>query len=109
MYILNQGNKYSCKNYINTSKYVIFEGIEEPIEHFTGVITLCQDDGFILAEEDVSKYAKQTFVNCILTLTNEPEPEPQSDPPSNPPTTVDMAEMLLDLEFRTSLLEMGVK
>jgi len=33
-----------------------------------------------------------------------PEPTPQADPPS----TVDMAEMLLDLETRTSLLEMGV-
>ena len=34
-----------------------------------------------------------------------PEPIPQVDPPSQ----ADMAEMLLDLEVRTSLLEMGVK
>lgn len=34
-----------------------------------------------------------------------PAPTPQADPP----TTADMAEMLIDLETRTSLLEMGVK
>lgn len=33
---------------------------------------------------------------------------PELTPPVDPPTTTDMAEMLLDLEFRTSLLEMGV-
>ena len=74
MYITNKTKKYPCTGYYPAADTVRFEGVEGVALPLTGEITLCDDDGFVLATQDCIGYARQTLESGILTLTNEPIP-----------------------------------
>ncbi len=110
MYIINKTKKYPCTGYHPGAQDVRFdvEGVTLPI---SGMVTLSDEDAFELAAIDCGDYARQTYVDGVLTLTNEPErpPQPEPTPQPAPPSITDIAEMMIDHETRLSLVEMGVK
>lgn len=78
MYIKYNGNVYPCK--CRPAETMVYSGLPEdfpaPVE---GEIVLCADDWFEMRTDNTADYARQTFEDGVLTLTNEPEPEPVSD------------------------------
>ena len=109
MYITYNNTNYPCT--CKPSKTMRYVGLPEdfpfPIE---GEITLCADDGFVMRTDNVADYLRHTFENGVLTLTNVPEPEPLPEPEPTPEPTLeeDTAAMLVDHEFRLTLLELGI-
>ena len=75
MYIANEANTYPCTGYYPTANDVRFAGVEGITLPVSGEIRLVsEDNNLILAIQDCGDYARQTFVDGVLTLTNEPEP-----------------------------------
>lgn len=112
MYIQNKTKKYLCAGYFSTPQTVSFTGVERLTLPISGEIKLVSEDNdLVLATQDCGDYARQVYENGVLTLTNEaePVPEPTPEPQPQPPSTADMAEAMIDLDTRVSMLEMGVK
>jgi hypothetical protein len=74
----------------------------------SGEIVLHADDGFVLRSDKSSSYLRQTFEDGVLTLTNVPEPVPVPDIEPEPSEADDTAAMLIDHEYRLTLLELGL-
>ncbi|NLH00423.1 MAG: hypothetical protein GX488_00735 [Clostridiales bacterium] len=75
MHIKIGNDLYPCTGYYPTAQDVRFEGVEGLTPPLTGSITLVsEDNGLILAVQDCGDYARQTYAEGMLTLTNEPEP-----------------------------------
>jgi hypothetical protein len=75
MYIQINGSQYSCANYRDApGTRAIFYGVEGLALPISGVVSLHADDGFEMARQNAGAYARQTYENGILTLTNETEP-----------------------------------
>lgn len=108
MYLLYNGTKYSCL--CHPAETMVYQGLPEdfpvPVE---GEITLCADDGFVLRKDNTADYLRQVFEDGILTLTNVPEPDPETEPETSTPTAQDDTDaMLVDHEYRITLLELGL-
>lgn len=72
MYIEYNGVKYPCQ--CRPSATMVYRGLPDDFPApVSGKITLCTDDGFVLLEDKVGDYLRQTFENGVLTLTNTPE------------------------------------
>lgn len=112
MYIKINDTKYPCENVREDGGGIVFAGVTGLDKPPTaGAISLCADDGFELAAADVTGYKRVLLADGVLTLTNEPEPtvvEPTTPVETTTLTADDIASALLDLDTRTSLLEMGV-
>lgn len=83
---------------------------ELPIE---GELRVESDGGSVLCIIETEDFARQLIRGDVLTLTNEPEPEPEPIPEPeptepDPDPDEDRDEMLVDLEYRITLLELGV-
>lgn len=75
MQITNKTKKYPCTGYFPTAKDVRFAGAEGLTLPILGEIKLIsEDNNLILAIQDCADYARQTYIDGVLTLTNEPEP-----------------------------------
>jgi hypothetical protein len=96
MKILYNNNFYPCKCRINSSS-IVYSGLPEDFtESVSGEIILMDNDEFELRRDIVEDYLRQTFVNGVLTLTNEPVPEPVPVPvPEAEPTTEEILDTLL--------------
>lgn len=93
-------------------------GAYPPIQSWQGEVP---PDGYYQITADISEFFNGFIIptvkdgKAVSFICNEKAWEawkaslPAPTPKVDPPTTADMAEMLLDLETRTSLLEMGVK
>lgn len=116
MYIKINDKKYPCTGKHDDADGMAFSGVvglDKPPT--AGGIRWYAEGGtladFELGAADISAYARQVLDGGILTLTNAPEPGPAPEP-TPPPETLSMADVaaaLLELDARTSLLEMGVK
>jgi hypothetical protein len=62
-----------------------------------GEITLCDDDGFVMRTDNSADYLRQTFVDGVLTLTNESDEEPVEPvkPVKDKPTTAEIVNAML--------------
>ena len=90
MYIKINNERYNCSRRILRDDEVNYMGIQtEPIVGDT--VTLCRDDGFEMAVDAVSSYARRIYSGTTLTYTNKPEPEPEPEPS---PTTEDRVSAL---------------
>ena len=79
MYIKINNERYNCSRRILRDDEVNYMGIQtEPIVGDT--VTLCRDDGFEMAVDAVSSYARRIYSGTTLTYTNKPEPEPAPEP-----------------------------
>ena len=74
MYITNGTTKYPCTGYSPDAASVRFSGVEGLTLPLTGIITLCDESDFELADVVCGDYARQTYEGNVLMLTNEPEP-----------------------------------
>lgn len=109
MFLTYKKNKYPCGCSINDGTSISYNGLPEgfPVP-VSGSIELCANDGFVLRTDSVADYRRQSFENGVLLLTNAleepgaPTPEPQPDPQA------DIDAMLVDHEFRLTLLELGL-
>lgn len=116
MKLINNSKDYLVKN--PRSKPGIWFSIqfvsstmpENPLE---GELRITSDSGEELCVVQASDYERQTIIGEVLTLTNEPEPEPTPAPEPvpiepEPDPDEDRDAMLVDLEYRITLLELGV-
>lgn len=78
MYLLINGNRHTAKSrYVPKGKDTVkFLGVAPAVEEISGTIQMYCDDGFLLREDDTSKYERKFMSGTVLTLTNEPEPTP---------------------------------
>lgn len=97
MYIKYNGIDYPCNSLKRSNGTVAYSGLPEDFPTpVSGDIVLCADDGFVMRTDTVEDYARQTFVDGVLTLTNAPEPEPVPEPdvpPSDGNTAVTWGEL----------------
>lgn len=111
MYIKYNGKKYDCGCNPRWGN-MVYTGLPEDFPApVNDVIELYSDDGFLMREDDPADYLRQTFENGTLTLTDTPEPEPEEpiEPEETEPTEEDdTASMLIDHEYRLTLLELGL-
>lgn len=107
MYIKYNGNNYPCQ--CRPGKTMNYRGLPDdfpaPVE---GEIALYADDGFLLRKDNTADYLRQTFEGGVLMLTNMPEPMPEEPVVHEPTAQEDTDAMLIDHEYRLTLLELGV-
>ena len=116
MYIKINDKKYPCAGKQDDGDGMAFSGVTGMDKPPTsGVIRWYAEggemEGFLLGAADVTAYTRVELSGDTLTLTNAPVPGPAPEP-TPPPETLSMADVadaLLSLDTRTSLLEMGVK
>lgn len=111
MYIIYNETKYPCRCKPAPVAINYFDLPEDFPAPVSGTIPLYADDGFLLREDSADAYLRQTFANGHLQLTNVPGPEPAPEPePSDPEPSEedDTASMLIDHEYRLTLLELGL-
>jgi hypothetical protein len=84
MYIIIDGTNYPCGKYRKGPDSISWpvEGIALPVS----AIATYADNGMLMRVDNASDYARQTYENGILTLTNAPEPEPVTEPETPIPT-----------------------
>lgn len=88
MYLTINETRYACRKRILTADTVRYLGVEPTPEAVGGIARLFRDDGFLLAEDDLDRYARTSCVGAMLTATNAPEPEPVVPaPPGDEPVT----------------------
>ena len=92
MYIQINNQTYTLTRRRVTSQSVTYSGLTEEPTDLSGTITMCRDDEFVMSEDNVGDYLRNTWTAPtydedgemlsygILTLTNVPEPEPQPEP-----------------------------
>lgn len=109
MFLIYKKNKYPCGCSITDGTAISYTGLQDDFPApVSGEIELCANDGFVLRTDSVADYRRQSFENGVLLLTNAPEepgtptPEPQPDPQA------DIDAMLIDHEYRLTLLELGL-
>lgn len=104
MYILYNNEKYICT--CRPSETMAYHGLPVTFPApVSGEIVLCADDDFVMRTDYAEDYLRQTFEDGVLTLTNEPEPKPIAVEPS---FEDDTSAMLIDHEYRLTLLELGI-
>lgn len=98
MYITVNEQRYSDINrQILAGELVYTGGALTGIESVSGIIRTYVNNGFLLAEDNVSDYARQIIQEGKITLTNRPEPGPEPDPPEPEPDIWDeLAEAIKD-------------
>lgn len=102
MYLQIGGSRYSVRRRIVYEDAVAYLSVTpEPVE-VAGMIQMCRDDGFVLAEDDAGAYARHTYAGTRLTLTNAAEVSPQPKPLPEPQAT--RAEMLAAVNFVKMML-----
>lgn len=102
MYLQIGESRYSVRRRIVYEDAVAYLSVTpEPVE-VAGMIQLCRDDGFVLAEDDAGAYARHTYAGTRLTLTNAAEVSPQPKPPPEPQAT--RAETLAAVSFARMML-----
>ena len=102
MYIKIGDNQYPCTRRIVTSDTVKYLSVKPNPGEVTGKIQMYRDDGFLLSEDDASKYARQTYAGTIFTMTNKPEPVPVPTPAPEPQAT--RAQTLAAVSFARMVL-----
>lgn len=111
MYIKLDGKSYIC-GCKPKSDEIIYNGLtldfHVPVD---GIIYLYSDDNFLIRMDNTKDYLRQEWNNGVLVLTNKkaPEPEPTPEHVQEEPTEEDdTASMLIDHEYRLTLLELGI-
>lgn len=111
MHIKTGMDTYPCLGYhpeVDTVSFILGDSaLVAPGE----TVELCTDDGFIMATHTVADWLRWEMQGSTLVLTNLPVPEPTPEPePTQPQMTTEEAimEMVTDLDYRTSLLELGI-
>lgn len=102
MYIKIGEIQYPCTRRIVTGDTIKYLSVKPNPGTVTGKIQMYRDDGFLLSEDDASKYARQTYAGTIFTLTNKPEPVPVPTPAPEPQAT--RAETLAAVSFARMML-----
>ena len=102
MYIKIGDNQYPCTRRIVTGDTIKYLSVKPNPGEVTGKIQMYRDDGFLMSEDDVSEYARQTYAGTIFTLTNKPEPVPVPTPVPEPQAT--RAETLAAVSFARMVL-----
>lgn len=111
MYIIINGAQHLCANYrASPGVSATFYGVEGVTLPISGEVSLHADDGFELARQNADNFARQTYENGVLTLTNELEQEPEIPEDEEPQTDpiADLFEVAIDHEYRLILMELGV-
>lgn len=102
MYLQIGGSRYSVRRRIVYEDAVAYLSVTPEPVVVAGMIQLCRDDGFVLAEDDAGAYARHTYAGTRLTLTNAAEVSPQPKPPPEPQAT--RAETLAAVSFARMML-----
>ena len=111
MNIKAEANTYPCLGYHPGTVTVTFVLADSVPEALGSTVELCSDDGFVMATHAVADWLRWEVQGNTLVLTNLPVPEPIPEPePPAPQLTTEEAimEMVTDLDYRTSLLELGI-
>lgn len=102
MYLKIGETQYPCTRRIVTKDTIKYLSVKPNPGEVTGKIQMYRDDGFLLSEDNASKYARQTYAGTIFTLTNKPEPVPVPTPAPEPQAT--RAEILAAVSFARMML-----
>lgn len=73
MYLQIGENRHSVRRRIVYEDAVVYLSVTPKPVEVAGMIQLCRDDGFVLAEDRVSDYSRQIYNGTRLTLTNAEE------------------------------------
>src|SRR5699024_8598428 len=102
MYLQIGENRHSVRRRIVYEDAVVYLSVTPKPVEVAGMIQLCRDDGFVLAEDDAGAYARHTYAGTRLTLTNAAEVSPQPKPTPEPQAT--RAETLAAVSFARMML-----
>lgn len=114
MKLITSGGEYAVKSprgKFGEWFYLRLLGEKRPELPLEGELRVESDSGELLCFIETEDFARQFIRGDVLTFTNEPEPEPAPEPepvPQEPTPDEDRDAMLVDLEYRVTLLELGV-
>lgn len=112
MYIRIDQTKIMCDGFNMSRMRPAFFGLNENPLPLCGLVELAQDDGFVLFSCEVADFARVSYADGTLILSNEPELEPPpvpEEPVERPPTPdEDRDALLVDLDYRLTLVELGI-
>ena len=98
MYIKHKNQKYPCKCIITDDSIYYQELPENFPDNIAGEIVLCAYDDFEMRTDNTKDYARQTFENGTLVLTNVPEPEVADEPETEAEPT-ELEQLRADIDF----------
>lgn len=113
MKLIVNNEEYPCTGKPSFGSVVRFNlPMDKPdVEELSGTIKLCSNDGFVLREIVSENYMRWYISGDTLVGTNAPEPEPVEptpEPEPEPSAQDDVDAMLIDHEYRLTLLELGL-
>lgn len=83
MYLVISDKKYTVTRRTVTNNTVRYLTVTPDPGEVSGTVKMFRNDGFLLSEDHVSDYARQSYSGTLLTLTNEPDREPEPYSPSD--------------------------
>ena len=116
MYLMINGNRHTCSRRIKTADTIKFLSVTPAVEEISGTVYMYRNDGFLLSCDNLDNYERKSYVGTLLTATNALEPVPV-----DPTTTTeyrlsaleqasqDQDALLVDYEYRLTLMELGVE
>lgn len=113
MKLIVNNEEYPCTGKPSFGGVIRFTlpGDKPDVEKISGTIKLCSNDGFVLRGIESGNYARWYISGDTLIGTNTPEPEPVEpvpEPEPEPSAQDDVDAMLVDHEYRLTLLELGI-
>jgi len=113
MKILVNGTAYTCTgrpSLCDPVRFSLPDG-QPDVAALGATVSLQDDSGFVLCEIPAAGYARKFVEGTSLVLTNTPEPEAVEETPEamEPTAQEDANSLLVDHEYRLTLLELGVK
>lgn len=83
MYLEINSKRHTISRRIADNDTVRYLTVTPDPGEVSGTVKVFRNDGFLLSEDHVSDYARQSYSGTLLTLTNEPEREPEPYSPSD--------------------------
>lgn len=110
MYLIINNERYTVSRRLVSADEIKYLSVE-PQPDVSGLIRMYRDDGFEMSTDNADSFAKHTYTGTLLVLSNIPDPVPVPEPEPGPyvPTEQDDTNaMLVDHEYRLTLLELGL-
>lgn len=73
MYLTINGAQYTVVRRIVSADTIKYIGVTPEPTKITGTIRMYRDDGFLMSEDDSSKFSRKLCSGTLLQLTNKPE------------------------------------
>jgi len=87
MYLTINGARYTVTRRLVSADTIKYLGVTPEPKTISGTIAMYRNDGFLMSEDNTSKFARKLYTGNLLQITNKPKLDtapfvPAPEPPS---------------------------